>query len=348
MTAAAHDRLAGRIPMVTARHLCAVAAERGLGITDVLAGTSVVAADLDQRDADLRADDEITMVRNVIRLLPDASGLGVAVGRRISVTSLGMFGLAAMSSATPRELIAVWLRYFALSALRVALQVEEGPTEAVVTLDSTALPRDVRRFFADRDLAAIVSTVSVIALPVLSRYADRVQIRLAASDEHLRALMSELPLTDVGFDGESTVIRVPKEMLDEPLPQADRHTLEMSTARCDEMLERLHRGDGLAAVVQSMLVGRSGPLPSAPVVARALQMHPRALRRRLAEEGVCFRDLSNHAKAVMAAELLEESDMTVEQIARRLGYAETAAFNHAFTRWYGCAPSRYRATSPQA
>lgn len=348
MTAAAQDRLAGRIPMVTARHLCAVAAEQGLSITDVLAGTSVLAADLDQRDADLRADDEITMVRNVIGLLPDASGLGVAVGRRISVTSLGMFGLAAMSSATPRELIAVWLRYFSLSALRVALQVEEGPAEAVVTLDATALPRDVRRYFADRDVAAIVSTVPVIALPVLSRYADRVQIRLAASADHLQPLMSELPLTDVGYGGESTVIRVPREMLDEPLPQADRHTLEMCTARCDEMLERLHRGDGLAALVQSMLTGSAGPLPSAQAVARALQMHPRTLRRRLAEEGVSFRDLSNHAKAAVAADLLVGSGMTVEQIARRLGYAETAAFNHAFVRWYGCAPTRYRAMSPQA
>ena len=34
--------------------------------------------------------------------------------------------------------------------------------------------------------------------------------------------------------------------------------------------------------------------------------------------------------------------LTVEQVARRLGYAETAAFNHAFSRWFGVAPNEYR------
>jgi AraC-like DNA-binding protein len=47
-------------------------------------------------------------------------------------------------------------------------------------------------------------------------------------------------------------------------------------------------------------------------------------------------------RATLAAELLSHVGLTVEQVARRLGYAETAAFNHAFARWYGLAPNEYR------
>jgi AraC-like DNA-binding protein len=36
--------------------------------------------------------------------------------------------------------------------------------------------------------------------------------------------------------------------------------------------------------------------------------------------------------------------MHVEQVARRLGYSETAAFDHPFSHWFGVAPSEYRRT----
>jgi len=36
--------------------------------------------------------------------------------------------------------------------------------------------------------------------------------------------------------------------------------------------------------------------------------------------------------------LLSTGSLSVEQVARRLGYAETASFTHAFTRWKGVSP----------
>jgi len=43
----------------------------------------------------------------------------------------------------------------------------------------------------------------------------------------------------------------------------------------------------------------------------------------------------------LAIELLEQ-DTPVEQIAKRLGYAEMGNFTHAFKRWEGVAPSNFR------
>ena len=34
--------------------------------------------------------------------------------------------------------------------------------------------------------------------------------------------------------------------------------------------------------------------------------------------------------------------MTVDQVAERLGYAETSSFAHAFKRWKGISPGAYR------
>jgi AraC-like DNA-binding protein len=45
--------------------------------------------------------------------------------------------------------------------------------------------------------------------------------------------------------------------------------------------------------------------------------------------------------------LLTQVGLTVEEASKRLGYSETAAFTHAFIRWHGIPPSKYRSTGQQ-
>jgi AraC-like DNA-binding protein len=282
------------------------------------------------------------MVRNLLRLAPDPAGIGVAVGSRINLTNLGMFGFAAMACGTLRELISVGLRFFTLSTLHVSIQLSEGPAECEIILDAGDLPDDVRRFFTERDIAGVVATVPAFVHPVLARYVDQIGVELAADEEYLRPLFESVAIRNVHFDRERSVIRAPRGMLDEPLPQADPHTLAVCVAECERILERRQRHQGLSARVRSVLLSAPGEMPGLEAVAASLHMHPRTLRRRLAEEDTSFRAITNDVRATLATGLLAQVGLTVEQVARRLGYAETAAFNHAFSRWFGVAPNEYR------
>lgn len=331
-----------RRPIVTARMLCAVAAEMGVSVSDVLADTSVTAPDLDDPEADVSSADEITMARNLLRHAPEPSGIGVAVGSRINLTNLGMFGFAAMASGTLRELISVGLRFFSLTTLHSSILLSERQADCEIAIDASHLPADVRRFFMERDIATIVATVPGFVHPVLARHARRICVELAADEEFLRPLLDTVAIRDIEFDCARTVVRVPRGMLDEPLPQADPHTLAVCIAQCEQILERRRRRHGLSAQVRSELLSAPGEMPGLDAVAASLHMHPRTVRRRLAEEGTSFRALTNDVRATLATELLSQVGLTVEQVARRLGYAETAAFNHAFSRWFGLAPNEYR------
>lgn len=331
-----------RRPVVAARQLCAVAADMGVSAAEVLAGTSVTQTDLGDPEGDVSTADEITMARNVLRVAPDPASVGVAVGGRINLTNLGMFGFAAMASGTLRELISVGLRFFSLSTLHVSIELSEGPADCEVVLDASHLPDDVRRFFIERDIAAIVATMPSFVHPVLARHADQIRVELALDVGYLRPLLDTVAVRQVEYDRGRTAIRFPREMLDEPLPQADPHTLAVCVAQCEQILERRQRRHGLSARVRSELLSAPGEMPGLDTVATSLHMHPRTLRRRLAEEGTSFRTLTNDVRATLATELLSQVGLTVEQVARRLGYAETAAFNHAFSRWFGVAPNEYR------
>jgi AraC-like DNA-binding protein len=277
-----------------------------------------------------------------LRAAPHPGSVGVAVGGRINLTNLGMFGFAAMASGTLRELISIGLRFFSLSTLHVSIELAEGPADCEIVLDASHLPEDVRRFFIERDIAAIVATVPSFVHPVLARHVDQIRLELALDEEYLRPLLDSVAVRRVEFDRGRTAIRFPRDMLDEPLPQADPHTLAVCIAACEQILERRQRRYGLSAQVRSELLAAPGEMPGLDAVAASLHMHPRTLRRRLAEEGTSFRALTNDVRATLATELLSQVGLTVEQVARRLGYAETAAFNHAFSRWFGLAPNEFR------
>ena len=76
-----------------------------------------------------------------------------------------------------------------------------------------------------------------------------------------------------------------------------------------------------------------------------LAMAPRSLRRRLTEEGTSFRNLVDAERGQLAGQLLENTQMKLEEMALQLGYGDTASFTRAFRRWFGQSPSEYRKAS---
>ncbi len=77
-------------------------------------------------------------------------------------------------------------------------------------------------------------------------------------------------------------------------------------------------------------------------VARQLDTTPRTLQRRLSQRGVSFRVLVEQTRFEIAGALLRETDLKVQEIAARIGYARPNAFSRAFTRWAGRSPTEYR------
>lgn len=329
-----------RHPVHPTRVLCEVANERGVSTSVVLAGTAILPADLHNPDAMVSALDEIEAVRRVLALLPGEPGLGVDVGSRSTLTHLGLFGFAVMSCGTLRELFSIAMRYFALTTMQINLTLFETAEECVIELDASHLPEDVQGFFIERDIAGIIATTMSFVLPVAEKYADQVSTELAVDEELLRPLLDLVPV-HVAFGRAHNRLRIPRAMFDEPLPQADRHTLETCIAQCDVLMQSSEHRRGITALVRSKLFRDSGVFPTLPDVAGELDIHPRTLRRRLAEEGTSFRSLLNEARSTVAVDLLRNVGLTVEEVSTRLGYTEVSTFSHAFKRWHGVAPSAY-------
>lgn len=133
----------------------------GMDVADVLTGTQVESADLFDPDFLVSTRDEFTMVRNLLRAAPHEPLLAARVGARASLTNFGLLGLAVMSCGSFREVIAVGLRFFALTSLHVIFDVEESGDWCNISLSAAHLPSDVRDFFIERDFVGTLSNIDV-------------------------------------------------------------------------------------------------------------------------------------------------------------------------------------------
>ncbi|MFI6361511.1 AraC family transcriptional regulator [Nocardia sp. NPDC050630] len=319
--------------------LMRLAQERGMSPQDCLEGTKLVPEVVRDPDAEITARQEVRVVRNLLARFGAEPGLGVEAGDRYHLSLYGPWGLALLSSRTVREVIEVSLRYVDLAFAFGRLTFEEGPTESRLIFDDSQIPEDVRTFLTERVIAGIQSigrerfSAGVPATRISFRH------RAPADTTRYRAVFGVEP----EFGAEVNELAFDSAYLDAMLPQANEWARETCEQLCRDLLTARRARTGVAGSVRDLLVHNPGEIPDQLAIAAALFMSPRTLSRRLREEGTSFRSLLDEVRQMMSEELLSHTDMTTEQVAARLGYAEAASFIRAFRRWQGCPPQEFRA-----
>lgn len=310
----------------------------GMTAAQCLAGSGVTEADLDDENSEIWAHQEFDVIRNLMTRLGDRPGVGLEVGPHSTLGRAGVIGFLMLACPTLQEGVEAALPFLALSPTHLGFSVETDEQYTYLLADDTALPADVRAFIVERDLAGVVTAMRGARLEFAPLW---LETTLDADRAATLAAIWDLPPDAVHPGSSRNRIAGPRGFLDQPSPMADPNTARMLSRQCREILDRRLSRVGVAGQVRSRLRHQPGEWPSMPTVAAELHVDTRTLRRRLAAEGTSFRALLEEFRRGAAIELLEQG-VAVEQIATRLGYAETANFTHAFTRWEGVAPSRFR------
>ncbi|MFM5908611.1 MAG: helix-turn-helix transcriptional regulator, partial [Novosphingobium sp.] len=76
--------------------------------------------------------------------------------------------------------------------------------------------------------------------------------------------------------------------------------------------------------------------------AAKLGLSVRTLQSRLAEQGQRFSDMVECQREAIARDFLRSSNLSLDEIAERLGYGDQTSFGRAFKRWTGMTPQAFR------
>ena len=317
-----------------------LAQEHGLSIAQCLQQTGISPAQLADPTTQVEASQELQVIDNLVRALPDVKGLGLQAGMRYQLSTLGIWGFAIISSATVRAAIEVALRFADLSLVLAKYSLHEDDDSAEFHIDIAHIPAHLRQFVLERQFLITLLLIRSMMSEQIIRPRD---IYLTVDTLPFTQMPAIIQESRLHLGASANRLVFDRAVLDRATPQANAATAQFCVRQCEELLDQRKQQSGFAGQVRALLLAHIGQMPSLQAAAQHFNMSPRTFRRRLDDEQASFRALLEETRAGVAMELLATAQLSVESVAERMGYAETASFIHAFKRWTGSTPGKYRA-----
>lgn len=318
-----------------------VSQAKNLGIDEeiMLQDTGIDFTDLNEAEFSLTRDNEDQISRNLIREARDPL-FALKLGASLRVEQFGMAGFATLSAETRQDAIDTFSEFNQLMG-------SNFNTSSVATADGTAIniiPRDA----VPADLLGYYSDLQVSALVFSEGERDEIidnliAVKLMHQQAHLKLAYEQFFGCPVSFGAVHNSVVFKTEFLASPMPRSDSETARLCRQECRKTIRNLQINRSCKDKVSDILLQHSGAFPSIIEVAEQLNLPERTLRRHLANEGTSYKQVLSAIRFELSKEYLK-NDISVDSVAALVGYSEAANFSHAFKRWAGVSPNKYKKT----
>lgn len=324
-------------PSIYMRRLLEVVAEHGGDTDGILKRIKLHPSQLEERGVYYSVEQHIESIR-AIQDQCDIPGLGLLVGRRISIADLGIMGYAMLSSDTMGKAIDIAIRFQRLTDPVLHIERRTVGKEVIFTIEPLVVLGAAYRYDVEETLAIWKNLLETFA----GTDCKMLEISVSWPKPSYADLYSETFGCPVYFEASQNEFKLPIELMDLSLSLANDQAARICEQECTRMLLRSSQSDSIVESVRRVMVNNPGRFPSLDEVADRLRLGPRSLRRRLSECGVSFREVSDEVRINLAKEYLEDTRLAVEQVAYLVGYSEASNFYRAFKRQLGMSPSEFR------
>lgn len=269
--------------------------------------------------------------------------LGLHIGQQVMPAVYGVISALGMGSSTLRESVELSVRYQSLvSGNAGTLEVTEQGDGLRLTIRAVHENPVLRRHIFDTVLVLVGRMYRfVTGLPDLAP--RRAWFEYAPPSVAAARVIAEEARCPVEFEAGSSGIEIGPEILGLTLNAHGDEALRMAEDLARRQLQAQQLSGTMLGQIRLqlhdlMLTG----IPRRELVADRLNISVRTLDRRLADAGQTWQSLLDSLRLQLAREYLLRPDMTVRDVAERLGFADIRAFQRRFRTWTGLSPSEYR------
>lgn len=312
----------------------------GMGIqpSRVLEGTTLDGAWLDQETASVSYPQYARIITNALAATADGA-IGLKVGRTVNLAMFGAFGYALMSSRTLKDAADVFLKYQDLPGQLTRISIRRRGPEWVIRFDPLYPFEDRLLVYA---IEEVLSTTYYGMVFLVNRDVDLIAIDLSYPAPGHAGLYAEMFHCPVRFGAPENRVRVNAHSFDLPVRTANQNVYEYCTRFCDEMLGALTQSDPYIDRIRGLILASPGRFLKTGEMAKELGMSTRSLNRRLEERGTSYKKIVNEVRADLAMRYLEDTNLSIDQIADLVGFAETTTFRKTFKQWTGRSAAQHR------
>ncbi|EAT12892.1 AraC family transcriptional regulator [Bermanella marisrubri] len=151
------------------------------------------------------------------------------------------------------------------------------------------------------------------------------------------------------FQRPQTALHFKSSYLDLPIVRTRNDLPELLKEAPYVFLVKPNNTTSINAQIRRILQGNmdDSELPDFETVAHKLNTSTQTLRRRLKEENTSFQAIKDQVRRDMAIYYLGDPNISINEIALKVGFTEPSTFHRAFKKWTGMTPGDYRSEQAQ-
>ncbi len=311
--------------------------EFGISLNQLLSDTGIAAAELEDPTGHITRAQELAVYRNTRRLAP-APGTAFRLGQALRPGDYGLLGHTLISSETVGSALTLLNEFVAIDAPLLSTHYLIEGNSVVISLQETTPLGEVHQFAVEEMLA--VWRYCELPVPGLEKYVSLVEVPYAKpSHSHLYRALFSCPIK---FDRTRAAVHLPLAVLDLPIRFSDPDVARILQHRCQAILSQIDHQSGLVAQVRETLIGMPIGAWSPERIAEAQNLSVLQLRKLLDQQATSYGAIKDDVRKALALDYLSDVALSIDRIARLMGYANSSNFVRAFKRWRGIAPAAYR------
>lgn len=296
-------------------------------------------------DPDKRVPDDVSepLMAEAERLCSDPN-VGLHIGLGMQASNLGVLGLLLLTCKSGREAFDLAMRYQRLVGNGGFIRLEESADELVlIYAEHPQRPKPYPRHTVECCLIGWCQIA--LALGGVQSSLNKVTFSFEAPDdtsEQEKAFGCELE-----YGAKQNSIRMPLIHVDSGFLSSDESLKTVLEAQAKQRLSALAhtQKDSDPIVEQSkQFVADSIAygVPSIDDLAEKFSVSIRTLQRQLDAGGKTYKQLVDEVRTDLAAQFMQDKELSLLDVALMLGFSEQSSFQRAFKRWFDKTPGQYR------
>ncbi|WP_410209556.1 AraC family transcriptional regulator [Aquirhabdus sp.] len=277
----------------------------------------------------------LMMFERAIALTNDPN-LALKVAEQIQPKYLGMFGFAAMSSQSLRDIFILLMRYEQIiDDVNLTKLIENGNRA------------EVHWYPVYQPTSPIFMQQSLVSMVIFSRWlTSNPSLQFDAYFSFKQPEQIDIYQRIFGgqifFDAEVTKLVFDHSLLNLPISHYDLETHKLLVAQVEKSLQAINQPSFLQKLHEYLSTHLANNLISIEQSAHALGMSSRTMQYALHSSGITYRHVLDQVRREYAEHYLSNTNFSLSEIAFLLGYSEQSPFQSAFKRWTGVSPGEFR------
>lgn len=251
---------------------------------------------------------------------------GLNYGCYLNIKALGFISQITLNASNMVQAVFILQQYFCNAFPLLSLKAFENKKQYILQLECNLKDKIVRQHLLDAIFCFIYRELRLMITDDLMP-----QLQMPTKDVILCSMLLNADVKK----GTSHLIVFGKSVLDVEINTKRTQEIELLLPQFLKMLEKKKAGyKSFSLQVRNMILNMCCPeSPSFEQVLAQFPLSSRTFQRKLREEGISFRRITDDIKKELSTYLAKGNKMKTQDIALVLGYSEASAYLHAVKKW---------------